>query len=50
MYLFDYIKQEEKRKGRKLDLNEYVDIYPLAEIVENKIKQNKHGTTNIHTS
>jgi len=38
MYLFDYIKQIEELKGRKLDLNQYTDIYPLAEIVEREIK------------
>jgi hypothetical protein len=37
MYLFDYIKRLEERKGRKLDLNQYTDIYHLAEIVEREI-------------
>jgi len=38
MHLFNYIKEIEDRKGRKLDLNQYTDIYPLAEIVEREIK------------
>jgi hypothetical protein len=37
MYLFDYIKRLEERKGSKLDLNQYTDIYHLAEIVEREI-------------
>ena len=37
MHLFNYIKEIEDRKGRKLDLNQYTDIYPLAEIVEREI-------------
>lgn len=47
MYLFDYIKEIEERKGRKLDLNNRRDLFYLAERVKREINVREAKLNNI---